>query len=347
MSNNIGFSPKTFTIGFGDDSFDERAHARKISEKFVTEHFEGILEKWDRSLLTNLILNHVGQPFADTSLLPTSFVSKLAAQHVKVALSGDGSDELFSGYQRYQARAILRWYTRLPKVLRKNAERYIRALPEPTLHHSSSLIKKSHLFQDIVDRHTEGSPYIAPTMYSQNEYNQLAPELLNLGHESPVLDPESTLEGIQEMMAKDVLIYLPHDILTKVDRASMSHSLEVRAPFLDKNLVEFSFSLSDNFHRSLFRGKKLLRNTFNDLLPKFVWDRRKQGFATPVHNWFQGKLSSEFEGLMNEYIGPISRRYVMQLLDSHKNKIRDNSYRLWALYIYMLWKDHDLVVSKS
>ncbi|MGH8604306.1 MAG: asparagine synthase (glutamine-hydrolyzing), partial [Gammaproteobacteria bacterium] len=181
LTKELGISPKTFTIGFSDAAFDERGYARKTANSFATQHFERTLDHWDQNRLTDLIVKHVGQPFSDSSILPTACVSELASEHVKVALSGDGGDELFSGYQRYHARTLLRWYTRLPKYARSSLQHAIRAVPEPMAHHSRSLLKKAHLFVDIVERHHDETPYIAPRSYSRARFAVLAPDLVGKG----------------------------------------------------------------------------------------------------------------------------------------------------------------------
>jgi asparagine synthase (glutamine-hydrolysing) len=139
------------------------------------------------------------------------------------------------------------------------------------------------------------------------------------------------------MMCADALIYLPQDILLKVDRASMAHSLEVRAPFLDREVVELAFSLPGSWHRRRFTGKHMLKETFRDYLPDSIWKRRKQGFGVPLHSWFRGDLGTELEEMLNRDTGPIVPGHVRTLLDQHRKKIRDNSYRLWSLYIYLLF----------
>lgn len=339
MKTYCGVSPKTFTIGFSEASYDERRFARLVSAFLKTEHFEECLTDWDADLLKRLILDNIGQPFADSSLLPTSLVSELAGRHVKVALSGDGGDELFSGYQRYQARALLRWYTRLPGYLRNNISRVIKAIPEPMVHHSRSVLKKAHLFQDLVDRMRDEHPYVAPLMYSRAVFRQLAPELANRGHKPPGLPEQACLDDVHSMMAGDALVYLPQDILVKVDRASMAHSLEARAPFLDRRVVELAFSFPRRWHRRGFSGKRLLHQAFPHLLPNEVWRRRKQGFGVPIHHWFRGILGQELESLLKTHETPIEKGFVVNLLSSHQKKMRDHGYRLWNIYTYFLWKD--------
>lgn len=344
MKEYCQVSPKTFTIGFSEASYDERKYARMVSAFFDTEHFEECLTQWDAQILKTLILHNVGQPFSDSSLLPTSLVSQLASREVKVALSGDGGDELFSGYQRYQARVILRWYTRLPGAIRRNIARVIKAIPEPMAHHSRSLIKKAHLFQDVVDRVGDETPYVAPLMYSRAVFQQLAPELAFRGHSPPNIPIEAGLDDVHSMMAGDALVYLPQDILVKVDRASMAHSLEVRAPFLDRQVVELAFSFPRIWHRRWFSGKRVLNKAFSDLLPKEIWNRRKQGFGVPIHHWFRGALGEDLEDLLNQNDTPLEKDIVMDLLAVHRQKSRDHGYRLWNIYIYLLWRHFDTCV---
>ena len=328
---------KTFTIGFSEASFDEREHARLVAERFATEHHEEILEQLDRNALESLILDHVGQPFADPSLLPTALVSRLAARHVKVALSGDGGDELFSGYQRYQARALMRWYTRLPHFLRRSLERVLRAIPEPMSHHSDSLLKKAQMFIETSDRYPTEQPYVAPSFYSPAELGRLAPELAGRGHQPPGLPEECDLEDIQAMMAMDAVVYLPQDILAKVDRASMAYSLESRAPFLDSSLVRFALSVPRRWHRHGIEGKRMLRRSALNTLPRRINRRRKQGFSVPVGKWFQAELGESLLDLLRETRPPLSEPAVGSMLAAHRSGARDHGLQLWGIYAYLLW----------
>ena len=338
MVEELGVRPQTFTIGFSEAAFDERPFATLAAERWRTRHHEQCLDGWDGERLRRLVLDHVGQPFADSSLLPTALVSELAARHVKVALSGDGGDELFSGYQRYQARAIMRWYTRLPRGLRGLAERAIRALPEPMAHHSRSVLKKAHLFLDVAARAESETPYVAPLAYSAEAFSALAPELVGRGHRPPGMPEESRLDDIQAMMSADALVYLPQDILLKVDRASMAHSLETRAPFLDREVVELAFSLPRHWHRRGMSGKRMLRESFGGLLPEVLWKRRKQGFAVPVHQWFRSGMEEQLRELLADDAGPLEGAEVARLIGQHVRGARDHGYRLWAIYIYLLWR---------
>ena len=337
LARDLKVKPKTFTIGFSDPSYDERRYARLAATTFGSDHYERELRDWDADLLQRLIFDHVGQPFADSSLLPTAFVSQIAAEQVKVALSGDGGDELFSGYQRYQARVLLRWYTRLPTTLRTNIEKLLKKMPEPTAHHSRSVLKKAHLFYDVMQRRDAETPYVAPVYYNKTAFNALAPDLAQRGHTAPALPAEARIDEIETMMAADALVYLPQDILVKVDRATMAYSLEARAPFLDSSVVALAFSLPRPWHRRGFSGKRLLRETFADVLPHTLWRRRKQGFGVPLHEWFRGHLGNKLRELMSTS-SPLDSEYVRCLLDEHQCRRRDHGYRLWEIYIYLLWR---------
>ncbi len=339
LRKELGISPRTFTIGFSESSYDERSYAAEVVKRYDTRHQEECIEDWDRELLNKLLLHHVGQPFSDSSLLPTACLSRLAARHVKVALSGDGGDELFSGYQRYQARTFLRWYTRLPRPLRGGIEALIGALPEPMSHHSRSILKKAHLFKDIAKRGGSGRPYVAPLLYGQEELARLAPGLWNRGHLPPNLPEESKPDELVEMMAADAIVYLPQDILAKVDRASMAYSLETRSPFLDRDVVEFAFSLPRHWHRNFFGGKRLLKQTFSDLLPSSISQRRKQGFGVPISHWFNGSLGVELEQRIKECRElPFEPQRALEMLYEHRAGHRDNGHRLWSIYVYVLWR---------
>lgn len=340
LTKMLGVQPKTFTIGFAEKSYDEKKYARQVALLYGTDHFEREFKNWDKDTLISLVLDHVGQPFSDASLLPTAMVSELASNQLKVVLSGDGADELFSGYQRYQARTLLRWYTRLPKSIKNNTERLVKLIPEPMAHHSHSILKKAHLFLDIANQQEDTPPYVAPVLYAYRDFQTLAPDLIDRGHSPPNLPSEACEDSLQEMMAADTLVYLPQDILTKVDRASMAHSLEARTPFLDRAVVELAFSLPRKWHRRGMRGKRLLYDSFSDLLPNNIWFRRKQGFGVPIHQWFRADLGNHLKELMAKIDTPLQSHFIKEMLQAHQTGQKDHGSRLWNIYIYLLWREN-------
>lgn len=343
MTHVLGKRPKTFTIGFSSGSYDERHFARTVADYCRTDHHEDVLDTLESNALETLVLKHMGQPFADPSLLPTALVSRLAARHVKVVLSGDGGDEVFCGYQRYQAQVLLRWYSRLPGLVRDNIERVIRSLPEPVAHHSSSLIKKAHMFVDIARIRGHESHYTAPLFYSREDLVRIAPDLERMGHPPPGLPERTRLDDIHAMMAMDTLIYLPQDILAKVDRATMASSLEARSPFLDTDVVELAFNMPRRWHRRGLSGKRMLRETFRDSLPSNIWRRRKQGFSIPMSQWFRGALGDALRQLLGKQTSLLNSGQLMTMLDIHKAGKKDYGPQLWGAYVYLLWKEKSVL----
>jgi asparagine synthase (glutamine-hydrolysing) len=293
------------------------------------------------------LLDRVGQPFQDPSILPTAEVSSLASEHVKVALSGDGSDELFCGYQRYKGRALLNTYLHVPAPIRKLVRGWVSKLPESDVHHSRSMLKKLHLFMDIIDRRQAEDPYISPVFFSNSVFREIFPRLEKRGHKFTVpWVADISLPDIKEMMFADSFVYLPQDIHTKVDRASMAHSLETRAPFMDTQVVELALSLPLEWGFSWRKNKKILADTFDELLPSEVWRRRKQGFAVPISTWFRGALGDELEGLIKNNSGtiPFEEDKVLSLLNSHRNRNKDFGSRLWLIYVYLLWQNESTLL---
>lgn len=339
LAKDLGLTPKTFCIGFEDRSFDEREYAAMVAHLYKTDHHTDI-QVFAPGDLKRIILDHLGQPFADSSILPTALVSRLASGFVKVALSGDGGDELFSGYQRYHARMFMRIATLMPDYARKNFIRLIKMFPEPTSHHSRSYLKKAHLFINNYLDNDASIPYVAPGIISEDE---LALVLPDAGQNTYFQFPETPRhrDEVMDMMYHDLMTYLPQDILTKVDRATMTCSLESRAPFLDSRLAEFSMSLPRSWHRDIFSGKLFLKNSFREYLPGKIWNRNKQGFAVPLHLWFKGSLGDELRLLINETgKTAICTSRINRMLDEHISGVRDNSLKLWSVFVLFLWKQN-------
>jgi asparagine synthase (glutamine-hydrolysing) len=144
------------------------------------------------------------------------------------------------------------------------------------------------------------------------------------------------------MMTADALVYLPQDILTKVDRASMAYSIEARAPFLDHEVVELAFSMPRDWHRKRFSGKRMLQRAFHDIIPDRIWKRRKQGFGVPIHSWFRAELGTELDILIAQTDSYVEKTRARDLLNEHRRGRRDHGHRLWGLYIYLLWKQQIL-----
>ena len=327
---------KTFTIGFEESAYDEREYARTVAEFCKTDHYLDVVSNTDIDKLISLLNNHIGQPFADSSLLPTAAVANLASKHLKVVLSGDGGDELFSGYARYKANFLFKWYSRLPEVIKTNFSKYVRYLPDNDKHHSRSIMRQLHLFCEMAESRKSDRDYVGPKFWSPNELGRLLGDKRQ-GHECQVIPKEVELDSVKQMMVADAQVYLPQDILVKLDRSLMAYSVEGRAPFLDSALVELAFCLPISAHRKLFEGKLLLKQQLTKYLPRKFVNRRKQGFGVPVHAWFRTGLEKRVLELI-KYDSFLNRNEVERLVKEHVSGKREHGYRLWLLLSYLNWK---------
>jgi len=341
---------KTFCIGFGEPSYDESSHARRVSEYLGTTHTEYRLEDYEVETLLPKLVNHFDEPFADSSALPTYHLSRITRQNVTVALSGDGGDELFAGYNRYVARRLAYYYNKLPEFLRdKFLNKFLSMFPENSKYYAKSVIKKAKLFVSMASRIDQDPLEVLPVVFSEQDRNKLltrdfidqlrrsqkteGDEIRNISENFRFLDE------ISHMMWVDLHTYLPDDIFVKVDRMSMAHSLEVRSPFMDYEVVEFICSLPIEYKLKGITTKYILRAAMNEALPRIVLERSKQGFSVPLAVWFKNKLSN----LSREYMLSkgtaelLNLERIKQLLAEHQEGKKDNSHRLWTLLIFCKW----------
>lgn len=329
---------KTFTIGFDDPAFDERPHARRVARRFDSEHYEQRLSLSEGPALIEPLMQRMAQPFGDASLMPTALVSRLAASRVKVVLSGDGGDELFCGYHHYLARTLLRWYTRLPDSLKRMAGKAFGRFKPGTPLAGSGMGAWIGRLGDLLQRMEAESPYVAPVNYTVEDFKRLVPDIWCKGQRPPQLPLTTSLGDLRRMLVADALVYLPQDILTKVDRASMAFSLEVRSPFLDRQVVELAFDIPPSWNRRVWQGKRMLRRAFIDLLPPQVWQRRKQGFAVPLDRWFRSGLQTVLKDRLDQAAGPLNQRHVQRMIEAHVQRRYNCGHRLWQLYSYLQWR---------
>jgi asparagine synthase (glutamine-hydrolysing) len=336
---------KTFSIGFPVAEYDETSFARRVAEHVGTEHHEFQVSPDGVDVLPKLVW-HYDEPFADSSAIPTWYVSQMTRDHVTVALSGDGGDELFAGYPRYRAvwlgagldrsgpiRSLLAWkvWQRLPGSRQKSLVRRFKRF-------------SSSLAQSPARRYLE---WIAIF----NESRRAAIYQDDFLAQLPDLDPFSFLQRAWQRVGRrdpvsttslaDLVTYLPCDILTKVDIASMAHALECRQPFLDHRVVEFAAALPIQQKFRLGKGKRILRATFGDLLPPEIWGRAKMGFGVPLDHWFRKELRDmTHDVLLGESArgrGIFQPDEVARLINEHEQRQFDHAYRLWALLVFELW----------
>lgn len=352
MSEASPIPVRTFSVGFDDQTYDELPYARAVAAHFCTDHYEEILQP-DIASLAERLVRHLDEPFGDFSIFPTYLVSEMARRHVKVALSGDGGDELFGGYDTYVAQNFDRFYRWLPAGVRQGV------LPALMAHVPPQPAKKG--FVNKAKRFVEGAALPAALQHTrwmmfldeEERVSLYQPDLL------AALDgvtPASVIEGHFQRMASaapliqqqyvDVRTYLVDDILTKVDRMSMAVSLEARVPLLDHRIVEFALSLPP--HMKLRRGqtKMILRQAMVDRLPAMVLNKPKQGFSIPLKHWLRGSLRPLMADLLS--VESVRRRgyfqpeCVTRWVSEHLEGRANHSHRLWALMVLELWHQHTL-----
>ncbi|MBN2821336.1 MAG: asparagine synthase (glutamine-hydrolyzing) [Bacteroidales bacterium] len=331
---DIRSSLKTFTIGFSESGYNESEFARESSLKYGTQHYELKL-KAESALEIEKFVSMYDEPFADSSAVPTYFVSKLAAEHVKVVLSGDGGDELFGGYEYYKR---LMWMRKIPfpYLLRHPLFTMLANwLPEeyPGKRFSYTLAQKrqEYFFYFMQTWDLEKKKLFHKDIQSDIFENQSVNQKINIFNNSA---SDTYFSKIFEL---DVLTYMTDDILTKVDRASMANSLEVRVPIIDKDVFKVASSVPLKYKIKDKKGKYILRETMQDNLTENVFLGKKRGFAIPVNKWFKSDFN-EFLGdhlnsaLLKEYI---SADYIDSLLN--KKDMGSLSTRIWPLIMFSSW----------
>jgi asparagine synthase (glutamine-hydrolysing) len=336
---------KTFSIGFDDPAYDELPHARRVAEHFGTEHHEFVVRPDALSILDQLIA-HFDEPFADSSAIPTWYVSEMARRHVTVVLSGDGGDELFGGYHRYLPHPRVTQFDRYsPRALRRVAAVAARSMPNGL---------RGRNFLRHVARDNEGRYLDAIRFFSSDDKSALlSPDVRRLlnGRDAESrlgehFAPYRHLPWPSQMMHFDADTYLPEDVLVKVDRMSMAHSIESRVPLLDNEVIDFAASLPSHFKLKNGRRKHILKEVGATLLPQDLVDRRKQGFSVPLGVWFRGNLRELFaDTLLSSRSlsrGYFQAPFIRQLVDEHVSGRRDHTLRLWQLVVFERWHEHYL-----
>ena len=333
---------RTFTVGFGDDRYDERAYARSVVERYGTEHEEIVVDPDATELLPRLARTF-DEPLGDEAALPQFVVSELARRHVTVALTGDGGDEAFAGYERYAAvgladRVALPGAGAVARVLRRAG----RSDPRARANRAGRLLEVAAL----------------PPATRYGRLVEVFPAALRTELWEPAFVADSVPawellgpagDGISALQDLDIRTYLPGDLLLKADLASMAHSLEVRSPLLDHAVLELGVSLPDRLKVDGRRGKVALRRAFADVLPPPITSRGKTGFGVPIARWFREDLRT----LAGDFLlGDTARARglfrpgaVAGLLHEHVSGRADHAHRLWCLLMLELWQRNHLDVA--
>ena len=338
MARNLGTRLKTFTIGFRESEFDESADARRIASALGTEHHELFVDVSDASVLPKLAW-HLDEPFADSSAIPTFYVSRLAAQTVKMVHSGDGGDELFAGYTRYRK---FKWLERARRYSAGSAGSFVAAAAG--LAGPARRDRLRRLAERLDSRYPElyirgvalASPELALTILSDRYRSETRFASIAAHYAS-----DSDGSDIDAILGGDTSTYLLDDILVKVDRMSMANSLEARAPLLDHELVELVARLPTRLKPTGKAGKLILRRIAAQLLPAEVLSKRKKGFSIPLAAWFRGHLGAMLQdSLASRQFrerGVFRAERVRELLQLHQSGTANYSETLWQVLCFEMW----------
>jgi len=341
MARHMGQPVKTFSIGFHEDSYNELKYARVTARKFETDHHEFFVTPEICDVVDELVW-HFDEPFADPSAIPTYMVSKLARDHVKVVLSGDGGDELFAGYTRYVIDRKRRGFNLLPSAIREGVMQRLSAkLPHGTLGRNYL----HNVALDPVNRYLDSVSVFTglnkQRLYAGDFTKQLGSDGGVISEFRAYAAKVKSGDPLDQLLLIDSKTYLPGDILTKVDRMSMAVSLEARVPLLDHKLIEFVMRIPVSMKMWGSETKYIFKKAVADLVPAEILTRPKQGFGMPLHQWINDQLRERirdtlhgFRARQRDYVNP---DYLNVLLEEHERGRRDHSHALWALFMLELW----------
>ena len=341
MAGLIGDRLKTFAIGFDDPRFNELPHARRVAAKYGCDHHEFQVRPRAIDVLPTLV-RHYGEPYADSSAIPSFYLAKLTRQYVTVALNGDGGDEAFAGYGWHAGSRLAEQWQRLPLPLRRIAERAAAGIAPLSSNRRSTISRLS--------RFIAGASRPRAERY-RRWLSVFTPELKAALYQSPRQRPADpldaifaaapSLDAVDAMLHADVEWYLPTDLLVKMDIATMANSLEGRSPFLDWHLTEFAARLPSRFKVHGNTSKYILKKAIADLVPGENMHRPKQGFAVPVGPWFRGELkdflADHILGARFRARGLFNPIEVQRLFDDHQRGAGDHAHHLWILLMLELW----------
>lgn len=334
MARSMSEPVRTFTIGFdGVDGFDERRYASLIARRFKTDHTEFVVRPDAVDLIERLVW-HYDQPFGDSSAIPTFLLSDLTRQHVTVALAGDGGDEIFGGYERFAAAMWMERYRRMPQPLRSSVRSAAAKVPPSAFRNRAASLQRFVGASDaetidaykgwvgVASTTVRDDLVRAPSSWAESNYREL-------------WERTRGADLLGRLVHLNLSTYLLDDLLPKVDRMSMAHGLEVRAPFLDTQLVEFALRLPSRSHIRGITLKRLLKRAMTGVLPDEILGRRKKGFGVPLDHWFRGSLRPYVESnlaVAGARVGSfLDAQRVRSLVREHTSGAADHGHLLWSL----------------
>jgi len=341
---------KTFSIGFDDPSFDESRYFRKAASFFRTEHYEEILAPKKLIEIIPEVASILDEPLADASIMPTYLLSRFTKGYVKVALGGDGGDELFAGYPTYQAFLLAGYYEKLPRIIRSLAEVVVKRLPVSFDNMSLDFRAKkfiNSLAYTPVERHYAWMGTFSPDEKEELLAAGVRRRLKNLDSFNVLYDyirDKTFSSELGKLLYLDTKLYLQDGVLAKVDRASMAHGLEVRVPFLDHRFVELVTGLPERLKLKGFTTKYIWKKAIKDRIPDEIGNRGKKGFGIPIAKWLCGELKDMMLELLSENRlkkqGIFNLPLVKTLVSDHLAHRADNRKKIWNLLIFQLWWDN-------
>ncbi len=337
---------KTFSIGFEEQDYSELKYAKRVAQHVGAEYNEFVVKPNAIEILPTLV-EHYGEPYADSSAIPTYYVARETRKHVTVALNGDGGDESFAGYERYSAMQLAEHYRKIPGALRRSLiDAPIGLLPSSELKRGRVRDAKRFLRAANLPRTERYARWVSAfdsdakaTVYTDDfraivgaSDSAILDRWFNAANGSGVLDAA---------MLTDQMTYLPNDLLVKVDIATMANSLEARSPFLDHKVIEFAASLPENLKMRRFETKSLLKKVAARLVPRDVVYRRKMGFGVPVGKWFRGEMKDFVRDALLAPAalgrGIVKPEVIRKYVEEHIAGSRDHSFQLWTLLMLELW----------
>jgi asparagine synthase (glutamine-hydrolysing) len=346
---------KAFSIGFeGSRYYDELPYAREVAARFGADHQEFVVAPGMFDLLEG-VAHYFDEPFADAALLPTFLLARLSRAKVTVVLTGDGGDELFAGYDRYRSEVLAEWAARLPPVVRRRLlPAVLRAYRGPARWRLSDVVRQMRKKVALLDLPGPARYASHFETFDRERWDRLAGPALRAAGPAGIADrfgamfaQAESAEFVTKRMHLDVRTWLPDQMLTKVDRATMAHGLEARLPFLDHRVVEFAMGLPDRAKFSLRTPKRFLRRAFADLLPPTILRRRKHGFEVPIGEWLRGPLRGLAHSVLDraalERHGLFDAAFVSQILHEHEAGITNWSREIFGLLVFQLWYDRWMV----
>lgn len=356
MARHSSRPVQTFTIGYEGQGivYDEREEARLVAERFHTDHHEFVIRPDVREIIP-AVVQAFDEPFADSSAIPNYYISRLTRQHVTVALSGLGGDEVSGGYERYLGVLLAERYRRVPRLVRDRlVAPLVRSFPDSA--RGAWGVDRAKRFIEGIDCEPAERYERYVSAFTPAELRRLLRSGIvgtggNGGEAAEVGRVFRSLAGVDiltRMLFTDLALYIPDDLLVLTDRMSMAHALEVRVPFLDHPLLEFVATLPSHLKLRGFTKKYLLKRAFADLLPGEILTRKKKGFSLPLSVWFRGDLRD----YLTDWLAPgvvrrlelLDERVVARLLDEHLRGRHNHENKLWALLIFVIW--HELYMRR-